>query len=150
MQAPTSSRKRTTKGRGEIRTRRWNDPKERGDGARILVCRYRPRALRKEDETWDVWMKDLGPSADLHAEVWGKRGAPLAWSEFRRRYVAEMKSQKTTIHALAERVASGETLTLLCSSSCPDEDRCHRTLLRDLVEQDLNRQGAKHARTRAQ
>ena len=30
-----------------IRTRRWCDPAEPDDGLRILICRYRPRALKK-------------------------------------------------------------------------------------------------------
>ncbi len=120
--------------RGEIRTKRWNDPKERADGTRLLVCRYRPRGVRKEDETWDEWMQNLGPSRELHAAVWGKHGEPIPWSVFKKRYLAEMKSQKEAIAALADRVAKGETITLLCSSSCPDENRCHRALLRELIE----------------
>jgi uncharacterized protein YeaO (DUF488 family) len=28
-----------------IKTQRWNDPVERGDGRRVLICRYRPRAF---------------------------------------------------------------------------------------------------------
>jgi uncharacterized protein YeaO (DUF488 family) len=139
------SRSKTT--RGEIRTKRWNDAKARADGTRLLVCRYRPRGVRKEDETWDEWNQDLGPSRELHADAWGKHGPPIAWSEFRRRYLAEMKSQKEAIASLADRIAHGETLTLLCSSSCPDENRCHRTLLRELIEKDLNRQAAKTAKT---
>ena len=31
-----------------IRTRRWNDPPEPGEGLRILVCRYRPRASARK------------------------------------------------------------------------------------------------------
>ena len=40
---------------GEVRTRRWNDPAQPGEGVRLLICRYRPRGVRKEDETWDQW-----------------------------------------------------------------------------------------------
>jgi len=118
---------------GEVRTRRWNDPKKRGDGTRLLVCRYRPRGVRKEDETWDEWNASLGPSRELHAAIYGKNGAPIAWREFEKRYRAEMRAQKPAIAALAARVAAGETLTLLCSSACTDETRCHRTLLAELV-----------------
>jgi uncharacterized protein YeaO (DUF488 family) len=120
---------------GEIRTRRWNDPAEPGDGTRILVCRYRPRALRKELETWHVWLKDLGPSKELHAELYGKHGTPPPWAEFERRYLAEMADQSERIAELARRVGGGETVTLLCSSSCPDEARCHRSLLKRLIGQ---------------
>ena len=65
-----------------IRTRRWNDPEQAGDGLRVLVCRYRPRALPKADETWEVWLKDLGPSRELHADVYGKHGPPIDWPAY--------------------------------------------------------------------
>src|SRR5437763_1984499 len=44
-----------------VQTRRWNDPRSPADGTRILICRYRPRGVRKADETWDEWWQDLGP-----------------------------------------------------------------------------------------
>jgi hypothetical protein len=44
-------------------------------------------------------------------------------------------AQTWRIRNLAERVAAGETITLLCSSACVDPQRCHRTLLQRLVEQ---------------
>jgi uncharacterized protein YeaO (DUF488 family) len=119
-----------------IRTRRWNDPKKRGDGMRLLVCRYRPRALPKSDETWDLWWKHLGPSKELHAAYYGKHGQkPIDWDEYRRRYLEEMKDQRESIEMLAEKVAAGKTITLLCSSACTDETHCHRTLLRQLIEE---------------
>ncbi|HVE85147.1 MAG TPA: DUF488 family protein [Myxococcales bacterium] len=117
-----------------IRTRRWNDPARPGDGLKVLVCRYRPRALPKAKETWDEWRKELGPSAELHADYYGKHGPPIGWPEYRRRYLAEMKARQAEIRALAEKVAGGETVTLLCSSACTDEARCHRTLLKGLIE----------------
>jgi len=122
-----------------IRTRRWNDRAEEGDGFRLLVCRYRPRALPKKDETWDKWNKDLGPSRDLHAAYYGKHGAPITWDEYRRRYLEEMKEQREAIGDLAKRLAAGETITLLCSSACEDAMRCHRVLLRELIEKEAER-----------
>lgn len=116
-----------------LKTRRWNDPAGPDEGARILVTRYRPRGVRKEDETWDAWMPELGPSAGLHAAVYGKHGEPISWDEYRRRYLVEMESQAYRIRGLAEQVAAGERVTLLCSSACVDAARCHRTLLADLI-----------------
>ncbi len=128
---------------GEIRTRRWNDRRRRGDGIRILVCRYRPRALKKADETWDLWWKNLGPSVELHAAFYGKKGQePLGWGEYRRRYLEEMRGQQELIDLLAEKVASGKTITLLCSSACTDERHCHRTLLKGLIEARVARRAA--------
>jgi uncharacterized protein YeaO (DUF488 family) len=118
-----------------IRTRRWNDPKKRGDGWRILICRYRPRALPKKDETWDKWYPDLGPSKELHADFYGKHGEPISWEEYRRRYLEEMKERAELIECLAELVAEGKTVTLLCSSACTDARHCHRTLLKQLIEE---------------
>lgn len=117
-----------------IRTKRWNDPKESADGFRLLICRYRPRALPKSDETWDAWNKNLGPSEKLHAAFYGKRGPPLTWPAYRLRYLAEMRSQSAAIADLARRSSAGETITLLCSSACTDPEKCHRALLKGLIE----------------
>src|SRR5262245_27811836 len=127
-----------------IKTRRWNDPIEPDDGFRLLVCRYRPRALSKKDETWTLWRANLGPSRELHAAFYGKKGQePISWEEYRRRYLEEMKEQAEEIAFLAEMVAGGKTLTLLCSSACEDASHCHRTLLKGLIEEELGRrQGA--------
>ena len=123
----------------EIRTRRWNDPDEPGDGHRILVCRYRPRGLPKTDETWDQWLPNLGPSKELHAAVYGKTGVPLPWPQYRVAYLKEMLQQRDAITELAKRVISGESITLLCSSSCDRESRCHRSLLKALIEAEMKR-----------
>jgi uncharacterized protein YeaO (DUF488 family) len=120
-----------------IRTKRWNDPAEREDGFRLLVCRYRPRGVKKSDETWDEWWPDLGPSRALHADFYGKHGEPLTWLEFKARYLVEMKGLAERIADLARRVAAGETVTLLCSSACHDPSHCHRTLLKGLIEKRL-------------
>jgi uncharacterized protein YeaO (DUF488 family) len=120
---------------GEIRTRRWNDPVEPGDGARILVCRYRPRGVRKDAETWDEWWPALGPSVELHAAAYGKGQPAIDFAEYRRRYLEEMAQDPGRFHlrALALRAAAGETLTLLCSSACTDEAECHRSILREMI-----------------
>src|SRR5262249_25638139 len=124
------------------KTKRWNDPREPDDGLRLLVCRYRPRALKKKDETWDLWWKQLGPSRELHADFYGKNGPPPTFAEYARRYLDEMKDQEDSLMVLAEKVAAGKTVTLLCSSACTDEAHCHRTLLRRLIEERAARLGA--------
>ncbi len=121
-----------------LKTKQWDDRRETEDGFRLLICRYRPRALKKELETWDAWDKDLGPSRELHAAFYGKHGQlPISWNEYRKRYLKEMEQQKDKIRALAQRVAAGETITLLCSSACTDETHCHRSLLRGLIEEEI-------------
>jgi len=122
-----------------IRTRRWDDPKEEGDGFRLLITRYRPRGVAKADETWDEWWPALGPSKELHAAVYGKKGMPIGWDVYRARYLAEMKAQKERIAQLAARLKNGETITLLCSSACVREARCHRSLLKVLIEEEMKK-----------
>ena len=123
-----------------IKTKRWNDPRKKSDGFRILVCRYRPRALTKEAETWDHWQADLAPSRELHAAHYGKNGeTPISWDEFCQRYREEMKGadQRQYIEFLAEKVAAGKTITLLCSNTCKKAARCHRSLLKELIEEHI-------------
>lgn len=119
----------------EVHTRRWDDPAHPGEGTRILVCRFRPRGLRKQDETWDEWWRDLGPSDALHAAAYGKGQPAIAFDEYRRRYLDEIDQNpgRARLRELRARVDAGERVTLLCSSSCVDEARCHRTILRALL-----------------
>jgi uncharacterized protein YeaO (DUF488 family) len=116
-----------------IKTKRWNDPREPDDGFRLLICRYRPRGVAKDAETWDGWWPELGPSKELHAAFWGKGQTSIGWDEYQRRFRAEIAGQEQKIAWLARSVARGEPLTLLCSSACTDEARCHRSIVRELV-----------------
>jgi uncharacterized protein YeaO (DUF488 family) len=123
---------------GTIRTKRWCDKVTVEDGIKVLICRYRPRALPKKQETWTIWKANLGPSKELHAAFYGKHGQePIPWEEYKRRYVEEMKGQDDEISVLAEMIASGKNITLMCSSACEDESHCHRSLLRRLIEDKL-------------
>jgi uncharacterized protein YeaO (DUF488 family) len=118
-----------------VKTKRWNDPATPDDGLRILVARFRPRGVTKDDETWDEWWPELAPSRALHAAFYGKDGGPgLSFADYTPRYVEEMRGQVFRIRALADRAAAGETITLLCSSACTDPAQCHRTLLKSLID----------------
>jgi uncharacterized protein YeaO (DUF488 family) len=120
-----------------LKTKRWCDPVGKDDGFRLLICRYRPRGLRKEHETWDAWRANLGPSRELHADFYGKNGPPITWEEYRRRYLEEMQGEEQTslIQELVELLLEGKKITLLCSSACADATHCHRSLLRALLEE---------------
>jgi uncharacterized protein YeaO (DUF488 family) len=123
---------------GNIKTKTWDAPPEEDDGFRLLICRYRPRALPKKKETWKLWWSQLGPSKELHAAFYGKNDQPaINWETYRQRYLDEMKAQDESIAVLAEKVAAGLTLTLLCSSACTDGTHCHRFLLKELIEAKL-------------
>jgi uncharacterized protein YeaO (DUF488 family) len=121
-----------------IKTKRWNDPRDADDGYRVLVCRYRPRGVRKQDETWDVWHPELGPSKALHGAVYSDTASKIPWPLYRRRYLDEQRANRELIRSLAIRARAGETITLLCSSACVRESRCHRSILKELIEAELD------------
>ena len=118
-----------------IRTKRWNDPIEPEDGYRLLICRYRPRGVPKSEETWDAWCKALAPSEALHAAAYGKNGPAITFPEYERRFREEMTRQRFWIAGFADHLRRGDTITLLCSSACVDPARCHRTLVKALIEE---------------
>ncbi|HWK87116.1 MAG TPA: DUF488 domain-containing protein [Xanthobacteraceae bacterium] len=69
----------------------------KGDGVRILVDRLWPRGVSKQKAAVDLWLKDIAPSADLRK--WFGHD-PERWTEFRRRYRAELKANKDAVKAL--------------------------------------------------
>jgi uncharacterized protein YeaO (DUF488 family) len=119
-----------------VKTKRWDEPRQADDGQRILITRFRPRALPKSEETWDVWRKELAPSAERVKGYRDQQNSALTWEVYRAQYLREMKSHRPEIRELAERVRQGETITLLCSASCLRESRCHRSLLKMLIDQE--------------
>jgi hypothetical protein len=52
---------------------------------------------------------------------------------------ARRADRPAIIEQLAARVRQGETVTLLCSAACVDEEQCHRTLLKELIERAVSR-----------
>jgi uncharacterized protein YeaO (DUF488 family) len=76
----------------------------------------------------------LGPSKELHAAVYTTGSSPIPWPAYRARYLAEQRPNRELIADLARSSNSGETITLLCSSACERESRCHRSILKELIE----------------
>ena len=109
-----------------IRTARAYDPPSRGDGYRLLVMRLWPRGVRKD--AVDAWEKELGPGAEL-LRVY--RDGKIAWPEFARRYRAEVR-KKPELLEYVPKLSRRRAVTLLCG--CEDESRCHRGLLKKLIE----------------
>ncbi|MBI4199799.1 MAG: DUF488 family protein [Chloroflexi bacterium] len=109
-----------------LKTKRAYEPRDVDDGYRLLVMRRWPRGVPKR--AFDAWQKEMAPSeALLQAYLHGG----LPWEGFGQAYLQEMASRKALVREVAHQARRG-TVTLLCS--CLDESRCHRTLLKTLVE----------------
>ena len=96
----------------KIQTKRVYEPRDNGDGIRVLVDRIWPRGMTKENLHADLWLKDIAPSDDLRK--WFAHD-PSRWSDFKKRYGAELDEKPQLVQQLADRAAAG-TLTLLFSA----------------------------------
>jgi len=92
-----------------IRIKRVYDEAECSDGFRVLVDRLWPRGLPKADAKVDLWVKQAAPSPELRK--WFGHD-PAKWTEFRRRYLAELDARPEDLTAL-EDAARHCTVTLL-------------------------------------
>lgn len=72
----------------EVAVGRVYDPTLPGT-LRVLVDRLWPRGIRKEAARWDLWLKEVAPSASLRAWYHVNRAAT---DEFRRRYFSELET----------------------------------------------------------
>ena len=110
-----------------IRLKRVYDPPSPDDGRRILITRYWARGIPKS--AVDEYTTKVAPSRELLREI---KHEGLAWDDFVPRYLEEMRGPEAAaeIRRLAD-LARSERITLMCT--CEDEQRCHRSLVRDLL-----------------
>jgi uncharacterized protein YeaO (DUF488 family) len=83
------------------------------DGYRVLVDRLWPRGISKERADLDEWMREVSPSEELRKWYHENLGR---WSEFRRRYLAELKTHRNKLRSLA-RQARAHRVTLVYASA---------------------------------
>jgi len=96
----------------KVRVKRIYEPVAATDGVRILVDRLWPRGISKSGVKLDFWLPDIGPSTVLRR--WFNHD-PQRWTEFRRRYHAELKKKGTLLSTIRKQ-AKGRLVTLLYSA----------------------------------
>jgi uncharacterized protein YeaO (DUF488 family) len=101
-----------------IRIERVYNLKRRGAGSYFLIDRLWPRGMKKEALPLDGWLKDVAPSDTLRA--WFGHD-PKKWTEFQRRYFAELDRKPETWRPLLEAARSG-TVTLLFAAKDPEHN----------------------------
>lgn len=137
--ARLGSRLRST-ARPDIRVKRVYEPADPSDGLRVLVDRIWPRGMSRDAVGADVWLKELAPSTVLRR--WFGHD-PANWTEFKRRYFAELDAHPERLAPLVH-AARAQRVTLLFSAA--DVAHNHAVALREYLLARLGRAGR---RTRA-
>lgn len=117
-----------------VRVKRIYEPKERGDGFRVLVDRLWPRGVRKEDAEIDLWAKELAPSDELRK--WYGHDTDR-FGEFRKRYKGELRAsaKRERIEELARR-ARQRNVTVLTATK--DVEHSNAEALAQVLEKELD------------
>ena len=120
-----------------IRIVRLGSPRARNEGLRIGTVRRPPRGVRKEDyaskDIYDVWFPNLSPSEALLKEAAASLREEKSWRAFKRKFLAEMKSPEVRKDLQLLAALSHQT-NFSIGCYCEDESRCHRSILRELLE----------------
>lgn len=112
-----------------IRTKRAYEPAAPDDGARVLVDRYWPRGVSKEEAELDAWAKEVAPSDELRE--WFDHD-PEKWDDFRRRYRDELDDLAAgLVEELLELHRDEGTLTLVYGAR--DTEHNNAVTLRDYL-----------------
>jgi len=106
------------------------------EGLRIGTVRRPPRGVPKVEYSskniYDVWFPNLSPSEELLKQYF-----PITeekqWRSFQRRFLAEMKASGPT-RDLDVLAALSHQTNFSIGCYCDDESRCHRSILRSLLE----------------
>ena len=118
-----------------IRIVRLGSPRAKNEGLRIGTVRRPPRGVRKEDyaskDIYDIWFPNLSPSEALLKEVMPTDDK--SWKSFQRKFRAEMKTPIAR-RELALLSALSKQTNFAIGCYCEDENRCHRSILRELLE----------------
>jgi uncharacterized protein YeaO (DUF488 family) len=114
---------------------RLGSPRAAGEGVRIGTVRRPPRGVPKAEipkqDFYDVWFPTLAPSAET-VKLGRAASSPAEWAAFARRYKAEMARPEAR-DALRLLAALSHTASFAVGCYCGDEERCHRSILRQLL-----------------
>jgi uncharacterized protein YeaO (DUF488 family) len=85
--------------RRSILLKRAYEPPAAEDGQRFLVERLWPRGVRKADLRLAGWLKQVAPTPELRR--WFGHD-PRKWSEFKRRYLDELRANEDALGPLRD------------------------------------------------
>lgn len=95
-----------------LKIKRVYESAQASDGTRFLVERLWPRGIKKETLKMKAWLKDVAPSPELRK--WFAHDSEK-WTEFKKRYRAELKSNPDAWKPILDAAQKGD-VTLLYSA----------------------------------
>jgi uncharacterized protein YeaO (DUF488 family) len=114
---------------------RLGTPRKRNEGLRLGTVRRPPRGVPRSDfarlDYYDVWFPNLSPSAELVHEAQGATDE-RAWAAFKRKFRQEMSAPDRS-RELDVLAALSHQTNLSIGCYCENENRCHRSVLRELL-----------------
>ena len=120
-----------------VRIVQLGSPRAKGEGLRIGTVRRPPRGVPKTEfasrDFYDVWLPDLAPSEDL-VKLGQSATTEKDWIAFAKKYRTEMKRPEAARLLDLLAALSLET-NFAVGCYCPDPMRCHRSVLRTLLEE---------------
>lgn len=124
---------------------RLGTPRRAGEGLRIGAVRRPPRGVAKRDyarrDFYDAWLPELSPSPEWVSWALSEPWTDRRWARYARNYRREM-ARPAAKRLIALLAALSREANFSVGCYCEREERCHRSLLREL----LLEQGAKLAR----
>ena len=119
-----------------IRVVRLGTPRARSEGVRLGTVRRPPRGVKKDryakDDWYDAWLPNLAPSAGLVAKGLAAED-DRAWAKFVKAYESEMaKPDNARVIETLAALSHASNFSVGCY--CEDESRCHRSVLRGILE----------------
>lgn len=118
-----------------VRIVQLGSPRTSNEGLRIGTVRRPPRGVPKNQYAsrnyYDVWLPHLAPSEKL-LKVARSAKDETAWRSFVKRYRSEM-SRPENSRILDLLAALSHQVNFSVGCYCHDEQRCHRSVLRQLL-----------------
>jgi len=112
-------------------------PRKINEGLRIGTVRRPPRGVRKSDFArlgyYDVWFPNLSPNPELVKEAQSGKD-DRGWKSFKRKFRRQM-SEPERSRELDLLAALSHQTNLSLGCYCEDELHCHRSVLRELLEE---------------
>ena len=120
-----------------VRIVRLGSPRLEGEGLRIGTVRRPPRGVPKEEfaaQNWyDVWYPNLSPTPEM-MELGQGAATEVEWKVFTTKFRRELETADTA-RTIALLAALSHTAYFSVGCYCADETRCHRAVLRELLEE---------------